>query len=292
MSRPSARAAALSVGAIASFVVFGVRVPYSRVSFVAIVIVELAGLAILAWRAGASRIVRGSGNDRLLATIGTLLLAPCLLFALVPGIGPPWLASAEENQRRYVILLADTLAISTGLILLTLAIREAGEKFCSALCLAVSIMAGPSGAIWAAMLLATSYARGRSAEMPGAMVGFVSDLSDSLLFVARFLTYLGTAAVAIALRRAGWLGRTAARVCAAVSIVLAFCLALRGIRFPNPDIALATWYLIPGFVAGIPALPWFVPTGIGIALLCRAAQMQSDAPQPNERMQRSARSGA
>lgn len=281
MTTPSARAAALSVGAIASIVVFGVRVPYSRVSFVTIVTLELTGLAILAWRAGASRIVRGSGNDRLLATIGTLLLTPCVLFALVPGIGPPWLATAEENQRRYVILLAATLAISAGLILLALAIREVGERFYSALCLAATILAGPSSAIWAAMLLATSYARGSSAEMPSAMVGFVSDLSDSLLFVAGFLTYLGTAAVAIALGRAGWLGRTAARVCAAASIVLAVCLALRGIRFPDPDIALATWYLVPGFVAGIPALPWFVPIGIGIVLLCRADQRPLDEPRPN-----------
>ena len=95
MTRPTSRAAALAVAAIASIVVFGVRVPYSRVSFVTIVTLELTALALLAWWAGASRIVRGSGNDRLLAMVGTLLLTPCVLFALVPGLGPPWLSTAE-----------------------------------------------------------------------------------------------------------------------------------------------------------------------------------------------------
>ncbi len=281
MTRPTVRAAALAVAALASIVVFGVRVPYSRVSIMTIVTLELTALASLAWWAGSSRIVRGSGNERLLATVGTLLLAPCVLFALVPGLGPPWLATAEENQRRYVILLVDTIAISGGLIVLAFAIREVGERFYSTLCLAATILAGPSSVAWASMLVAASYARGQSSEMPIAMVGFISDLSDSLLFIAGFLTYLGTAAVAMALRRAGWLGRTAARLCAAVSLGLAACLALRGIRFPDPNIALATWYLVPGFVAGIPAIPWLVPIGIGIVLLSRADLLQVDEPRPN-----------
>ena len=281
MTRPTVRAAALAVGAIASIVVFGVRVPYSRVSYVTIMTLELTALALLVWWAGASRIVRGSGNERLLATVGTLLLTPCVLFALVPGLGPPWLATADENQRRYVILLVDTIAISGGLIVLAFAVREVGERFYSALCLSATILAGPTSVAWASMLVAASYTRGQSAEIPIAMVGFVSDLSDSLLFIAGFMTYLGTAAMAIALRRAGWLGRTAARVCAAVSIGLAVCLALRGIRFPDPDTALATWYMVPGFVAGIPAIPWFVPICIGITLLSRADQMQLDQPRPN-----------
>jgi hypothetical protein len=281
MTIPRVRAAALAVGAIASIVVFGVRVPYSRVSYVTIMTLQLTALALLAWWAGASRIVRGSGNERLLATVGTLLLTPCVLFALVPGLGPPWLATAEENQRRYVILLVDTLAISGGLIVLAFAVREVGERFYSALCLAATILAGPSSVVWASILVAASYTRGQAAEIPIAMAGFVSDLSDSLLFIAGLMTYLGTAAMAMALRRAGWLGRTAARVCAAVSIGLAVCLALRGIRFPEPDIALATWYIVPGFVAGIPAIPWLVPICIGITLLSWADQMQSDQPRPN-----------
>lgn len=276
--RPSASVIVLCIGAVASIAVFGVRADYSPVSYAAIAAVEAGTLAIAMWFAGASRAVTGTGNDRTLAAAGVLLVAPCVLFAFVPGLGPPWLATAEENQRRYLVLLLDTLAISGGLMLLCRALRDAGERFYSALGSASISLAGPAYVTWASTMLAASYARGRSVEVSAAMEGFISDVADALLFVAGLLTYAATAAIAASLPRAGMLGRRTALALVGVSLAAAVFLAARGVRFPDPDVALGTWYLVPGFVAGIPAIPWLAAIAFGFVALRRAREAAARRP--------------
>jgi len=79
---------------------------------------------------------------------------------------------------------------------------------------------------------------------------------------------------AASLRRARRLGRSAAFAMIALSLVAAFLLALRGLSFPDPKVALTSWYTTAGWVAGIPAIPWMIPCVMGIVLLWRAGSRQ------------------
>ncbi len=53
-----------------------------------------------------------------------------------------------------------------------------------------------------------------------------------------------------------------------------------GISFPSPGGDPAPWYTRPGFIAGIPAGPWFMPRLLGVLLLRRAG---ADAFRPATR---------
>jgi hypothetical protein len=67
---------------------------------------------------------------RLLALGGTLLVC---LFALVGllwvGLGTPWDANAQENQMRYLVLVAMAIAEVGGFVTIGAALGEAGELF-------------------------------------------------------------------------------------------------------------------------------------------------------------------
>jgi hypothetical protein len=99
--------------------------------------------------------------------------------------------------------------------------------------------------------------------------------SEILLFTGGLLTYLSTAAFAASLRRVLWLGRSAALAMIVLSLVAALLLALRGLSFPDPRVALISWYTTAGWVVGIPAIPWMIPCVMGIVLLWRAGSRQS-----------------
>src|SRR5207245_11192865 len=79
-----------------------------------------------------------------------------------------------------------------------------------------------------------------------------------------------TAAFAAALGQVRWLGRGAARAYVIASIVFIILLVMRGVSFPELSDASAPWYVRPGFVAGIPAVPWIMPFLLGVVVLRRA----------------------
>ena len=59
---------------------------------------------------------------------GTLFLAPYALMSLLwVGIGPPWEATVEENEMRYLVLMGMTAAIVGGFAVIKEALSEAGE---------------------------------------------------------------------------------------------------------------------------------------------------------------------
>jgi hypothetical protein len=69
--------------------------------------------------------------------------------------------------------------------------------------------------------------------------------------------------------RVGWLGPRAAAVVQIVcGVGLAFLLA-RGFAYPSLHAAFSNWYTVPGFIAGIPAVPWIPLCMIGVLLLRR-----------------------
>ena len=276
--RRQRRVSTIALGAclVLVSVVFGAPATYIPGVYYALASVQLTATALVAWKLGVSAITTEAEGPRKLGVAGGMLVAPWALFSLLAGFGPPSEATHAENALRYLILLVSAIAVAGGLVVLREALSEAGERFYSTLGLAASLLAAPLYLVWAAMLLAAHRALALvgSGEVPPWVTSLV-DLSDILLFFGGVLTYLATAAFAASLGRSHWLGRRGTRAFVVVSILAVLCVALRGLQFPDPTVAFRHWYTIPGFVVGIPAVPWIMPCLFGFVLLRRAGSEQS-----------------
>jgi len=84
-------------------------------------------------------------------------------------------------------------------------------------------------------------------------------------------------------------GGGAAVAYATASAVLMLLLIVRGFEYPEISGRTAPWYTQPGVIAGIPAIPWLMPTLMGALLLRRAGDapptgsFESQAPNGSER---------
>ena len=88
------------------------------------------------------------------------------------------------------------------------------------------------------------------------------------------LAELKPLAFAASLGRVQWLGRGAARAFIIVSFVALLFLMIRGLQYPDPRALSTPWYTNPGFVVGIPAVPFIMPFLLGVVLLRRAGDEQ------------------
>lgn len=268
---------ALCVSLVVVLVVFGVRAAYSSGVYYALAAIQFSAVCLAAWRLGARAIRLADEQRRMLAVAGGLLVAALALFSLLPGVGPPGLQGNAENQLRYLILLINTIAVAGGFIVLAETLRSAGERFFSTLGLGAIMIAAPVYLIWAALMLAFYRAAGLAStgEVPEWITSH-SDFSDLLLFFGGLLTYLATAAIATSFGRAGWLSWRATYIFVSASFLAVLLLVTRGLGFPNPAVAFAHWYTIPGWVAGIPAVPWVMPCIFGIILLRRTGNINHE----------------
>jgi hypothetical protein len=64
----------------------------------------------------------------------------------------------------------------------------------------------------------------------------------------------------------------AARAFMIVSFVALLFLVIRGVQYPDGRALSAPWYTSPGFVVGIPAVPFIMPFLFGVVLLRRAGK--------------------
>lgn len=247
---------------------FGVRASYIPRVYFSLAIVQFTVICLAAWKLGAWAIRSDTEGRRRLAVAGALLIMPWVLFSLLPGIGTPWQATVAENKVRYLVLLIDAIAVAGGLVVLRDSLSEAGERLYSTLGFAATLLASPLYLIWASILLNVYAAKERagSGPVPPAIIS-LAEWSDVLLFFGGVLTYLATAAFAVSLGRTQRLGRGATRAFVVASLFALLCLVIRGPRFPSPTAAFEHWYTIPGFVAGIPAVPWMMPCLFGVVLL-------------------------
>jgi len=212
----------------------------------------------------------GPEPARLAAVAGCLFLAPFALIALLwVGLGTPWDATAPENQMRYLVLLTSTVCVTAGFALLHELIRGSGERLWSALGFGAALLAGAAYLVWISLHVGAWSAAARTGDMPPPFTA-LSEPLDILVFVACVLTYLGAAAFAVALRRAGWLGRAPGTLIALLSLAGCALVLVRGLSFPDPTAASTPWWTRPGFIAGVPAVPWVLPYFFGVALLRRA----------------------
>jgi hypothetical protein len=265
-----------------NFVVVGVRAFRVPGVYQAVGVAYFAAIAIAVWTLGARAIRADVQGRRLLGLAGALLVTSFGLVALLwVGLGGPWQATAAENQMRYLVLIVMATAIAGGFVVLREALSEAGERFYATLGFAAIMLSGPLYLIWNIFAFAAFFGKEHAGEMPAAIVS-LRDMMDLLLFVAGSLTYLATAAFAASLGRVQWLGRGAARAFMIVNGVALLFLVIRGVQYP--DGRATPWYTNPGFVVGIPAVPFIMPFLFGVVLLRRAGDEQSQA-RPNPAMQ-------
>ncbi len=245
------------------------RVPYVYSS---VGVAHFAAICVAAWTLGAKTIRAGADDRRRLGVISVMLLVPFALFALLwVGIGTPWDATPIENRMRYLVLLNGSVAVAGAFVLLKDVLGEAGERFYSTIGFTTNIFAGAAYVVWLCFQVGIYDVKVRDQQVPPAIVS-MSDMFDILLFVACILTYLTTAAFAASLGRVRWLRRGATRAYLAVSLTATFLVITRGLSFPDPTAGPSPWYTRPGFVAGIPAVPWIMPFLLGVVLLRRAGR--------------------
>lgn len=232
-------------------------------------VIQFAAMALAAWILGARAIMTGSRKSRLLAIAGIFLITPFALLALLwVGLGPPWEATPPENQMRYLVLAAMTIAIVVGFVVLRQALGDADKNSVG---FAAILLAGPLYLIFNAFGFGVATARLHGGEIPPAFRD-LNEVIDMILFLAGALTYLAAAAFAISLGQAKWIGRGAARTFTIVSLVALLLLVIRGLHFPDPKALSTPWYTSPGFIVGIPAVPFIIPFLFGVVLLRRAGE--------------------
>ncbi len=226
-----------------------------------------------AWTLSAGAIRAAVQGRRLLGLAGTLLITPFALVALLwVGLGGPWQANPAENQMRYLVLIVMATAIAGGFVVLREALSQAGERFYATLGFAAIMLSGPLYLIWNTFAFGVFFAKEHAGEVPQALHS-LDDIFDLLLFLAGFLTYLATVAFAASLGRVQWLGRKATRAFMIVNGVALLFLLIRGVQYPDPRAT--PWYTSPGFIVGIPAVPFIMPFLFGVVLLRRAGDAQS-----------------
>lgn len=207
--------------------------------------------------------------DPRLRLAGSLLLAPFALIALLwVGLGTPWDATPSENTMRYAVLLTGSVAITVAVFLLKELLFENGECLYSGLGLATGAMSGAAFLVWTGFQMgfhALVVAQGQA--LPA--VAAVNNVLDALLFAAGCLAYIMTATLAHSLGKARWLGQRASMAYVLLNMLALALLLLRGVSFPSPSASPDPWYTRPGFVVGIPAMPWLMPFLLGAVLLRR-----------------------
>ena len=236
--------------------------------------VLFATISIAVWILGARAISADVQSRRLLALAGTFLVAPFTIVALLwVGIGPPWVATAAENQMRYLVLIVMGTAVAIGCVVLREALGEAGERFYSTLGFAASILAGPLYVTWNTFVFGAYFAKEHEGQIPPAFLSLQIGL-DVLLFLACVLTYVATAAFAASLGRIGWLGRKATLAYLILNFLALFFIVISLIQYPDPAAPSAAWYVMPGVILHVPAVPLIMPALLGAVLLRRAGDEQ------------------
>jgi hypothetical protein len=242
-------------------------------------------VAISTWCLARPQVESHCEREPLLRQAGALLLTPIALIALLwVGLATPWDATPSENRMRYAVLLAGSIGVTAGFFLLKEALAQSGEHRFSTLALAASTLSGAAYVVWTSFQLG-DFALRLATGVADPAVAAMNNVFDALLFSASALAYVATAAFAHALWRVAWLGRRASRAYVALNLIALAFLVLRGVSFPIPGDDPDPWFTRPGFIVGIPAIPWFMPYFLGVILLRRASTspeyVNSDALPPN-----------
>ena len=235
-------------------------------------------VAVAAWALGGNALRSGPGAARRLALGGGMLLGPWALVSLCwVGLSTPWEATPGENVMRYQVLLVGAMAVTIGFALLGEALRsDAGDDDARTVGVAASTLAGAGYIVWTAYQIWIWVARTHAG--PGAAATApVDDQLEFLLDAACVLTYVATAGFAVSLGRAGLLGRGGTRAYVIMNTLPILFLVLKSLKLAAPSGHTAPWYATPGFIVGIPAVPWIMPFLLGAVVLRKAEVLPARA---------------
>ncbi len=228
-----------------------------------------------AWTLGFRRVFSTRAKGRRFAVAGGLLLVPTALIALLwTGLATPWDATPAENLMRYEVLAVSSVAVTAGLVLLCLKLSDLGERLMSGLSLSLGLLAGAAYLTWNCFQAGSNLVLLKRGSVQSA-IAELNIILDVQLFFATVLTYIAIAFAAAAMARAELLSRRAMYFYLLFSIFAVGMICLRGIEFPNPNAGAAPWYETPGFIVGIPAMPWLMPFFLGVVLLRRAGESKT-----------------
>lgn len=263
-----------------SLVVVGVRAFRIPGVYTGVGALLFASMVIAAWFLGMRVIGSTAAATRRMALAGSLLIAPWAVISLLwVGMGAPFQATTAENYTRYLVLLANSIVVASAFLALKQELYDAGERFYSTVGFAASIPAGVAYLVSVSMSVAQTMAKLNGGD--AAATPLLVNLYGVWEFVAAVLTYVATAAFAASLGEARWLGRGAARAYVIANMILLLLLVARGLSYPELSSDTAPWYVRPGFIAGIPAIPWLMPGLLGVVVLRRAGDEQRRSNKPN-----------
>lgn len=258
----------LSVSLVVATGLFGAPVGLQLAPRWAIAAVLMAVILVSAWTAGLDLVRTRSDTHGAALAAAALLISPVALFSLMPGFGPPEFADQAHNVFRYVVLLVDAVAIFSGTMMFQEVLIAPGDRLYGRLAFTSIAAATPLYLVWAALLL--EFHRAAQVGSPwadGPWNTWLMSFSDVLLFFGGLLTYGATGLLAVAFQRRGFIGPGASWAFRLVTLALAACLIVRGVDFPDPATVFAQGYTVPGWIAGIPAVPWIGPCILGLILL-------------------------
>ncbi|MDB5419328.1 MAG: hypothetical protein JWP50_2747 [Phenylobacterium sp.] len=263
----------LCIGLVVATALFGAPIPLAPPVRWALSAGLLAVMGLAGWKAGLELMGASAAAERKALAAAGLLILPVALFALMPGFGPPEFADHARNAFRYPVLFMDALIVFGAMMLLHDVLQARGELLYSRLGFALIGSSTPLYLVWAALLVVAP--RAVLAGHPwavGPWSAWLMSFSDILLFFAGLLTYAATALFVLSMRRTQWLGAKTAAALLVVSLLAVLCLIIRGMDFPDPAVVFAQGYSIPGWIAGIPAVPWLMPCLFGLILIRRIAR--------------------
>lgn len=245
--------------------IFALGVGYiSYKIYLPIWIINVCLMLTASWILGL-HVIRNHDVEKKHVAIGAFfLIVPWILVSMFFGLGPPpetptgWVATATEQEIRYIMLVIAGVFIAVGFAALREKLKNTNGNFYSMLGFSAIMIAIPlfifNMIFWSAYvpeLFRIMVASGL--EKKPEWVNPVGEEFNLLACVEVSITYLAAAAFAAALRDAGWLSKIASRICIMISLLGFLTVALLGPSTP---------FLIP-------AVPFIIPYFMGINLLRR-----------------------
>ncbi len=227
-------------------------------------------MTLASWVLGLHVIRQKDKEESDLGTAAFFLIIPWILISMFAGLGPPpetaaeWTATAQEQQLRYFMLVVSGVFIAFGFVGLRNGLKTKGDSFYSSLGLIAILIAIPLFIInmlyWGFYLteLFKIQTTNNTTNFPEWFLP-VRELFGSISVIEVALTYFATFAVALSMKKVGWLNKTSSFFYILFSL-LAFLMAILSAFFTET-------FKIPGFAVSIPAFPFLMPYFIGVNLL-------------------------
>jgi hypothetical protein len=241
-------------------------------------IINIGIMFIAAWLLGLHVMRSRDVEKKQLALGAFFLIVPYLLISMFFGLGPPpetvkgWVATAIEQQIRYIMLIVAGLFIFFGFAILREKLKIRGEGFYSTIGFTALMVAIPLFVInmifWSAYLPELfKFMTASGLEKSPEWFHPVRQEFNLLTNVEVAITYFAAAAFAASFRVAGWFSKTSSLVCMVINFVALFIIVL-----PFSQQLLS----IPFFIVTIPAVPFLMPYFMGINLLRRVGNHEMD----------------